>query len=162
MKREGGTVSAHVRPNIKIPRMTAGSEEAAPANAAIQEGAPLKEASKRTKAKEEIERLLQFALDWAAVDPERSEKALEIALKIWKKHNLRNYPIFKRYFYCHNCKQVLVPGRSARVRIRPGKVMRIVVNCSKCGANYRIPLAKFKRRSEKSGSRINESGSKPS
>ncbi len=103
------------------------------------------ERSKKAEAKAEIKRMVEFALDWASTDPQRSERALETALRIWKKHNLRDYPVFKRYFYCHKCKQVLIPGRSARVRIRPGKVTRIVVGCQRCGGNYKIPLVKFKR-----------------
>ncbi len=93
---------------------------------------------------EQVRAMVQFALQWASVDIEWSEKTLEAAMRIWKKHNLRGYPIFKRYFYCHACKRMLIPGRSARIRLRHGKPSRIMVGCLKCGAMYRIPLVRFK------------------
>jgi ribonuclease P protein subunit RPR2 len=105
----------------------------------------LRQISKKERAKKQVEAMLEFALDWASVDINRSEKTLEAAMRIWKKHNLRDYPTFKRYFYCHECKRMLIPGRSAKVRLRPGKVPRIIISCLKCGSKYKIPLAKSKR-----------------
>jgi len=93
-------------------------------------------------ARERINRLVNVALEMSSQDIVRSEAALTTALKILRKYNVRGVPLFKRYFYCHKCKHVIVPGRTATVRVSSGKVKSLSVTCLKCGQTYRIPLIK--------------------
>ena len=93
-------------------------------------------------ARERINRLVDVALEMSSQDTVRSEAALTTALKILRKYNVRGVPLFKRYFYCHECKHVVVPGRTATVRVSPGKVKSLSITCLKCGQTYRIPLIK--------------------
>jgi len=101
-------------------------------------------------AKERIKKIIDFVLEYSHVlKDEEKEKALELCLKIWKRNNLRNFPIFKRYFYCHHCKSILIPGRTSTIRIRTGKVKYITIKCLRCFKNYRIPLVKKERTEDK-------------
>ena len=93
-------------------------------------------------ARERIDRLVDVALEMSSQDVERSEAALTTALKILRRYNIRDVPLFKRYFYCHGCKSVIVPGRTATVRVSSGKVKSLSVTCLKCRHVYRIPLIK--------------------
>ncbi len=93
-------------------------------------------------ARERIDRLVNVALEMSSQDVERSEAALTTALKILRRYNVRDVSLFKRYFYCHGCKRVIVPGRTATVRVSRGKVKSLSVTCLKCGYAYRIPLIK--------------------
>jgi RNase P subunit RPR2 len=68
-------------------------------------------------AKKRVEKLVNFVIDNSEVKYEDRKKVLELCLKIWKKYNLRNFSVFKRYFYCKNCKKVIIPGETARIRI---------------------------------------------
>jgi RNase P subunit RPR2 len=93
-------------------------------------------------ARERINRLVDVALEMSSQDTVRSEAALTTALKILRKYNVRGVPLFKRYFYCHECKRVIIPGRTATVRVSSGKVKALSITCLKCGHAYRIPLIK--------------------
>jgi len=104
----------------------------------------MKKPSKRAK-KERIMRLVDFALETASSDIRRSEAALETALRVLKRYNVRGVPVFRRYFLCHECKKVMIPGRTAKVRVSSGKVKSLAITCSSCGRTYRIPLTKKKR-----------------
>jgi RNase P subunit RPR2 len=93
-------------------------------------------------ARERINRLVNVALEMSSQDIARSEAALTTAFKILRRYNVRGVPLFKRYFYCHECKRVIVPGRTATVRVSSGKVKSLSITCLKCGHAYRIPLIK--------------------
>jgi RNase P subunit RPR2 len=101
----------------------------------------MKKPSKRA-VKERIERLINVALELSSEDLSKREAALLTALKLQKKHNVRGVPLFKRYFYCHRCKRVMIPGRTATIRINSGKVKALAVTCAACKQTYRIPLTK--------------------
>lgn len=92
-------------------------------------------------AKRRIESLVNFVINNSEIKYEDREKVLELCLKIWKKYNLRKFPVFKRYFYCKNCKEVMIPGETARVRIRGKKKKYITIKCLNCNQNKRIPLS---------------------
>lgn len=53
------------------------------------------------------------------------------------KYNIRFGWDLKR-FYCHGCKELLVPGVNARVRVDGGYVL---TTCSACGRVNRKPTA---------------------
>jgi len=107
-------------------------------------GSDMKKRSRRV-AKERIERLLNVALELSSEDLPKKEAALLTALKLQKKHNVRDIPLFKRYFYCHSCKRVMIPGRTATIRVSPGKVKTLAVTCAMCKQTYRIPLIKKRK-----------------
>ena len=92
-------------------------------------------------AKKRIENLINFVIDHNEVKYEDRKKVLELCFKVWKKYNLRKFPIFKRYFYCNNCKKVIIPGETAKIRIRGGKRMKyITIKCLNCNKNKKILL----------------------
>jgi len=101
----------------------------------------VKKPSKHT-AKERIARRVSFALDTASYDLPRSKRALETAFEIVRKYNVRGAPILKRYFRCHGCKEAIIPGRTAKIRVSSGRVKSLAITCSMCGQTYRIPLTK--------------------
>lgn len=104
----------------------------------------MKERSRRV-ARERIRRLVKVALELSPEDLSKKEAALLTALKLQRKHNVRDVPLFKRYFYCHSCKRVMIPGRTATVRVSRGKVKTLAVTCNACRQTYRIPLIKKKK-----------------
>ncbi|MBO3801009.1 MAG: hypothetical protein QXS21_01105 [Thermoproteota archaeon] len=93
-------------------------------------------------AKKRIKNLINFVINNSEINYEDRKKVLELCLKIWKKYNLRNFSVFKRYFYCKNCKELIIPGETARIRIRGNKKKYITIRCLNCNQNRRIPLSK--------------------
>ncbi len=67
---------------------------------------------------------------------EYARKLVEQALTIVKRMRLRK-PYVLRRMVCKNCKVPLIPGLTARVRIREG---RVVVTCTVCGYIRRYPV----------------------
>ena len=91
-------------------------------------------------ARERIEILLALAWKIIHKDEALARRYVEIAFKIAAKARLRLPREIKRR-YCRKCKTPLVPGLTARFRIKRGcGGLRLVVTCLKCGYIRRYPL----------------------
>jgi len=89
-------------------------------------------------ARQRIERILQVALDLAYIDYETAKKEAALARRIALKYNVR-LPFSLKRFFCHGCKQLIIPGLNCRVRFsRRAHMLRMT--CLMCGHTYRRPL----------------------
>ncbi len=87
----------------------------------------------RRIARERIEILYDLALREArGGDEELSRRYVEHILNLSRKYNVRLPREMKRSI-CKECHTILIPGRTAQVRLKKGKV---VVKCLRCG-NYK-------------------------
>ena len=78
--------------------------------------------------------------------PERSNRYVEMALRISMRYNVR-IPADLKKRYCKACKAYLVPGRNSIVRT--GKTQRsVLTTCSECGHVFRHPYRKEKKSSK--------------
>ena len=79
--------------------------------------------------------------------PERSNRYVELALKLSTKYNTP-VPDKWRRRYCRSCKSFLKPGRNCTVRLVNSEVN---IFCGECGHAMKIPYhkeKKFKRRAK--------------
>ncbi len=81
--------------------------------------------------------MLARAVEEAPKDLELATEQAARARKIMLKHNVR-FRWSTRRFICHGCKQLIVPGVNARVRIVKGVVL---TTCGSCGYVNRKILA---------------------
>ena len=89
--------------------------------------------------------------------PERSNRYVEMALKLSTKYNISVPDKWKRR-YCKSCKSFLKPGRNCTVRLVNSQVN---ILCGECGHAMKIPYLrekKLKRRAnyDSKQKRINE------
>jgi ribonuclease P protein subunit RPR2 len=85
---------------------------------------------------ERIERLRALAKEAASAgDDDRAREYVRLARRIAERNRVRLPREFRR-FTCDSCDAYLVPGRNARVRLQPG---RVVVTCELCGEIARHP-----------------------
>jgi ribonuclease P protein subunit RPR2 len=91
----------------------------------------LRSKSKKEKAAEIAEEIMQVAVETADSDIEIAKKQAELARRIMMKFNLRLGYKWKRFF-CRKCKKLIVPGVNARVRIN-SKKRAVTVTCLSCG-----------------------------
>jgi ribonuclease P protein subunit RPR2 len=78
----------------------------------------------------------------------RARHYIEIALTLIRKANA-NKPMYLRRGICKNCLAPLIPGVTARIRIRHNrKYVIITKTCLLCGWVRRIPCKKIKARNE--------------
>ena len=70
--------------------------------------------------------------------PERSNRYVELALKLSTKYNTKVPEKWKRR-YCKNCKSFLSPGRNCTVRLVNSEVN---IFCGECGHAMKIPYRK--------------------
>src|SRR5436853_7142641 len=94
-----------------------------------------------TVARERIEILLRQAAALLPQDVELSKQYAGLAKKISRRTKVR-IPQEKKRCLCKNCGQPLVPGRNARIRLRPVN-SRIIISCLGCGAIRRYPYRKL-------------------
>jgi len=87
---------------------------------------------------ERIERLFELARE-AVVDGEydRSRTYVKLGRRIAERNRCGVPRSFTRHT-CDACAVYLRPGRTSRVRVRPG---RVVIRCRECGATDRYPFA---------------------
>jgi ribonuclease P protein subunit Rpp21 (EC 3.1.26.5) len=88
-------------------------------------------------AAERIETLFDLAA--AAVtadDPERARRYLRLAKRI-SERTRTPIPAHRKRQMCRGCDLRLIAGRTARVRVRPG---RVVIRCTSCGQLHRYPF----------------------
>jgi len=91
----------------------------------------------RAIAKERIKILMELAIKNGLENKiDRADRYVYLARKIGMKYNVRIPRKYKR-FICKKCKRALIPGITARVRIRRGKV---VYTCLRCGGAKRYIL----------------------
>ncbi len=93
-----------------------------------------------TVARERVDLLLRQAREILPRDVELSKRYVGLAQKISKRTKVR-IPREKKHYLCKHCGQPLIPGRNARVRLRPTN-SRIIISCLACGAIRRYPYRK--------------------
>ena len=92
-------------------------------------------------AKERMEILFNRAEMEFINHPERSNRYVELALKLSTKYNTKVPEKWARR-YCKNCKSFLSPGRNCTVRLVNSEVN---IFCGECGHVMKIPYHKEKK-----------------
>lgn len=96
---------------------------------------------KRKESKNEAARIAGGLIERASItalkDPELAREQAALARTIALKFNLRFEWRYRRFF-CHGCKQLILPGLNARVRLGPNKML--LVTCADCGRVNRKKL----------------------
>jgi len=96
----------------------------------------------RDLARQRIRILLSLADNVVRRDQELARRYVALALRLAAKARLR-LPRDVRRRYCRRCKVPLIPGFTARVRIRGRRQKHLVVTCLKCGYVRRYVTAKI-------------------
>jgi len=87
-------------------------------------------------ARERIEILFDLAREKTREgDYDLSRRYVKLIFKIARKYNIR-LPREKKYHMCKHCHTFLLPGKTAQVRLKKGKV---VIKCLHCGEYKRYP-----------------------
>jgi RNase P subunit RPR2 len=94
-----------------------------------------KEAKRQATAAAKI--LLELAASTAQEDLDLARQQAALARRLMLRYNVRFDWDLKR-FYCHGCKQLIVPGVNARVRLAGDFVL---TTCANCGRVNRKSLA---------------------
>ena len=90
-------------------------------------------------ARERIDILLEQARAQAiAGDLDLASRYAQLARRIGMRYKVKMPRGFNLTF-CRKCHTYLVPGRNSRTRIHQGRLVR---QCLKCGAQYRIPFGR--------------------
>jgi RNase P subunit RPR2 len=74
--------------------------------------------------------LLELSASTAHDDLGLAKEQAALARKLMLKYNIRFGWDLKR-FYCHGCKELMVPGVNARVRVSGGMVLTTCANCGR-------------------------------
>ncbi len=74
--------------------------------------------------------MLELSASTAQEDLELAKEQAALARKLMLKYNIRFGWDLKR-FYCHGCKELMVPGVNARVRLAKGMVLTTCGNCGR-------------------------------
>ncbi|HEV2390440.1 MAG TPA: hypothetical protein VGS04_06930 [Nitrososphaerales archaeon] len=89
---------------------------------------------KRKEAKREAaiaaRKLIELSASTAHDDLDLAKKQAALARRLMLKFNVRFGWDLKR-FYCHGCKELMVPGVNARVRLAGGMVLTTCANCGR-------------------------------
>jgi RNase P subunit RPR2 len=94
-----------------------------------------------------VRTLLQLAIKNSTSDLDLAKRQAALARRLLLRFNIRLDSKLKKY-YCHGCKQLIVPGINARVRLGHGHTTILRLTCSECGFVNRKFLA---RKLEKRG-----------
>jgi len=98
-----------------------------------------KKNKRQSIAKERIHILMEQARKQAiAGDLELASRYAQLARRIGMRYKVSMPPGFNLMF-CRRCLTYLVPGKNSRTRINQGRLVR---QCLKCGAQYRIPFGR--------------------
>jgi len=93
-------------------------------------------------AYQRINWLLDFAEKVHKIEPSLADRYIEIAFAVAKKARL-HYPPRLKAVSCRKCGAYLIPGITARVRVKNrGRYKYLLVTCLKCGYTRRYPLKK--------------------
>jgi ribonuclease P protein subunit RPR2 len=98
-------------------------------------------------ARHRVQVLFQQATRTYKTDPKLAKTYLLAARKIAMSARMCLPPDYKSKI-CKKCGELLVPGESSRVRIKPTREPHVVVTCLKCGSIRRFPL-KTKQKEKK-------------
>ena len=85
-----------------------------------------------------MEKLLEMALEIVAKDPELARKHVDLALRIGRRTRVK-VPRKYKAAYCKHCLMPLVPGLTARFRLRSRREPHIVITCLSCKRIIRVP-----------------------
>jgi ribonuclease P protein subunit RPR2 len=101
--------------------------------------------SKRQRVKDLAEERIRILVVHAVSEPaeEHASRLARTAKKISMHYRVR-MPYEIRQLYCKKCKQMIIPGRSSRVRIGRSNTRAVKITCLKCGHVYRKVLASNK------------------
>lgn len=91
----------------------------------------------RDVALQRVRRLIEMAHDAIGREPARADRYVALARRIAMRYQV-SMPRELRRFICRACDGLLVPGRTARVRLSPG---RLSITCLRCGTVRRYPIA---------------------
>ncbi len=83
--------------------------------------------------------LFDLAIRSLPEDPQRAQHYVVHARKLGMRYKVR-IPVQFRQVICRHCKQLIVPGVNARVRISQCREPHVVISCMPCGGYNRIPL----------------------
>ena len=90
---------------------------------------------RKTRILKEIIRIMELA--FSTNDLNLADRYVEIARRISMKARVR-IPPYLKLFICRGCKRILIPGKTARFRIKQkGGRKMIVISCLRCGHIYR-------------------------
>ncbi|HUI01726.1 MAG TPA: hypothetical protein VLU99_08855 [Nitrososphaerales archaeon] len=73
---------------------------------------------------------MELSTTTAQQDLPLAKRQAALARSLMLKYNVRFGWDLKR-FYCHGCKELIVPGVNARVRVAGGKVLTTCANCGR-------------------------------
>lgn len=85
-----------------------------------------------------VRRLMALAYAASPEDPSRADRYVGLARRIAMRYQV-SLPRELRRRVCRGCDGLLVPGRSARVRVAHG---RVTVTCLRCAAVKRYPYTR--------------------
>jgi len=91
-------------------------------------------------ARQRISILFRLALETYKQDMDLANRYVELARKISMRAKVR-IPRRYRLLYCKRCGGLLVPGRTAAVRMRSRREPHLVIKCLKCGKIIRHPIS---------------------
>lgn len=97
---------------------------------------PIRRKETKRQATVAAKAILELSTATARDDLDLAKKQAALARKLMLKYNVRFGWDLKR-LYCHGCKQLMVPGVNARVRLAGGMVL---TTCSNCGRVNRKSL----------------------
>jgi ribonuclease P protein subunit RPR2 len=85
---------------------------------------------------ERMQILIKNATGNAKSNPELAQRQAMLAKRLSTKYRIR-MPYELRIHYCKKCKQFIVPGFTARIRIGRSSIKSIRVTCDFCNHTYR-------------------------
>jgi ribonuclease P protein subunit RPR2 len=85
---------------------------------------------------ERMQILIKNATSNVKSNPELAQRQAMLAKRLSTKYRIR-MPYELRIHYCKKCKQFIVPGFTARIRIGRSSVKSIRVTCDFCNHTYR-------------------------
>jgi len=91
-------------------------------------------------AKKHIEELFNKAIEEYQINPYIASKYIDLILEISKRTNVR-LPKKIKMFICKKCRNLLVPGKNATVRI-DSRGHKLIIHCKVCGNIKRYPFVK--------------------
>jgi len=98
---------------------------------------PIKRKESKMQATIAARTLLELSVSTAHEDLPLAKQQAALARKLMLRYNIR-FGWNIRKFYCHGCKELMVPGVNARVRLAKGMVL---TTCANCGHVNRKSLA---------------------
>lgn len=90
-------------------------------------------------AKERIDILIDAALYYSNIDDKLSDEQARLAKKIAMRVRIR-LPYDIKQLFCKQCKEFIIPGKSARIRLGRSNTKCIRISCYRCGHIYRKVL----------------------